>query len=118
MDARDALDGMAKLLDSKCPKASELLRAMAEDVFAYMTFPKDHWRQIHSTNPLERLNREIRRRTLFVGIFPNTTCRLRPATTLPAEQDDRWQASENACFSQRSMAKVSSSVLPPPDLLK
>lgn len=117
-DAREALDEVAKLLDSKCPKASELLRAMAEDVLAYMAFPQEHWRQIHSTNPLERLNREIRRRTRVVGIFPNTASLLRLVTMLLAEQDDEWQASEKAYFSQRSMAKVSSSVLPPPDLLK
>lgn len=117
-DAHEALEEVAKLLDSKCPKASELLRAMAEDVLAYMAFPQEHWRQIHSTNPLERLNREIRRRTRVVGIFPNTASLLRLVTMLLAEQDDEWQASEKAYFSQRSMAKVSSSVLPPPDLLK
>lgn len=117
-DAREALDEVAKLLDSKCPKASELLRAMAEDVLAYMVFPQEHWRQLHSTNPLERLNREIRRRTRVVGIFPNTTSLLRLVTMLLAEQDDEWQASEKAYFSQRSMAKVSPNVLAPPDLIK
>ena len=83
-----------------------------------MAFPQEHWRQIHSTNPLERINREIRRRTRVVGIFPNRASTLRLVTMLLAEQDDEWQAAEKAYFSQRSMAKVTSSVLPPPDLLK
>ena len=117
-EARAALGQVVKLLEAKCPKAAELLSAMADDVLAYMAFPQEHWRQIHSTNPLERLNREIRRRTRVVGIFPNVTSLLRLVTMLLAEQDDEWQAAEKAYFSRRSMAKVSESVLPPPDLIK
>lgn len=117
-EARSALDEVARVLDTKSPKAAELLRAMADDVLAYMSFPQEHWRQIHSTNPLERLNREIRRRTRVVGIFPNVAALTRLVTMLLAEQDDEWQAADKAYFSRTSMAKVTPSILPPPDLLK
>ena len=50
---------------------AELMDASEEDVLAYMAFPKEHWTQIHPANPLERLNKEIKRRTNGVGIFPN-----------------------------------------------
>jgi putative transposase len=117
-EAEKHLREVAKALESKCPKAADLLLEMEADVLAYMSFPMEHWRQIHSTNPLERLNVEIRRRTRVIGIFPNGASLLRLVTLLLAEQDDEWQAAEKAYFSQRSMAKVTSSVLPPPSLIK
>ena len=117
-EAERHLHEVATALEPKCPKATEMLLAMANDVLAYMSFPIEHWRQIHSTNPLERLNLEIRRRTRVIGIFPNSASLLRLVTLLLAEQDDEWQASEKAYFSQRSMAKVTTSVLPPPSLIK
>jgi len=117
-EAERHLAEVAKALESKCPKATELLLEMESDVLAYMSFPPEHWRQIHSTNPLERLNVEIRRRTRVIGIFPNSASLLRLVTLLLAEQDDEWQAAEKAYFSQRSMAKVTTSVLPPPSLIK
>jgi transposase-like protein len=117
-EARRQLDSVAHALGAKSPKAAELLRAMADDVLAYMAFPVEHWRQIHSTNPLERLNREIRRRTRVVGIFPNVRSLLRLVTMLLAEQDDEWQVGEKAYFSRRSMAKITDAVMAPPDLLK
>ncbi|TDE32973.1 hypothetical protein E1B25_21775 [Antarcticimicrobium sediminis] len=53
------------------PKLAELMLRAEDDVLAYKTFPQAHWRQIHSTNPLEGLNKEIKRRTNVIGIFPN-----------------------------------------------
>ena len=60
------------------------------DVLAYMAFPKEHWSQIHSTNPLERLNGEIKRRTNVVGIFPNEAAIIRLVGALMLEQNDEW----------------------------
>ena len=67
--------------------------AAREDVLAYMAFPKDHWPQIASTNPLERLNKEIKRRTDVVGIFPNEAALVRLAGALMLEQNDEWAVS-------------------------
>lgn len=60
------------------------------DVLAYNTFPQAHWRQIHSTNPLERLNKEIKRRTNVIGIFPNEPAIKRLVGALMLEQNDEW----------------------------
>ncbi len=61
-----------------------------DDVLAYKTFPESHWRQIHSTNPLERLNKEIKRRTNVVGIFPNEAAITRLVGALMLEHNDEW----------------------------
>ena len=79
-----------ELLEARYPEAARCAREAEEDVLAYMSFPTAHWRQIRSTNPLERLNKEIRRRTDVVGIFPNDAALLRLVTMLLAEQNDEW----------------------------
>jgi putative transposase len=61
-----------------------------DDVLAHMAFPKDHWQQLHSTNPLERLNGEIKRRTDVVAIFPNENAIVRLIGALLLEQNDEW----------------------------
>jgi putative transposase len=78
----------------------------AEDVLAHLHFPREHRRRPHSTNPLERLHKEIKRRTRVVGIFPTRDSLMRMVGTLIAEQDDEWQVSDRRCFSAGSMAKV------------
>jgi transposase-like protein len=60
------------------------------DVLAHMTFPREHWTKLHSTNPLERLNGEIKRRTNVVGIFPNEAAIYRLVGALLLEQTDDW----------------------------
>ena len=83
----------AKLIDVFRPRHPELADLMVraeDDVLAYKTFPKSHWRQIHSTNPLERLNKEIKRRTNVVGIFPNGAAITRLVGALMLEQNDEW----------------------------
>jgi transposase-like protein len=101
-DARTALHKAVELLRDKYPSAAALLEAAEEDVLSYMTFPDKHWRQLHSTNPLERQNREIRRRTDVVGIFPNPASALRLVTMLLVEQNDEW-AVNRRYFSLESM---------------
>jgi transposase-like protein len=66
------------------------MRRAEDDVLAYKSFPRDHWPKIHSTNPLERLNKEIKRRTNVVGIFPNEAAITRLVGALMLEQNDEW----------------------------
>ena len=83
----------AKLIDvfrPRHPKLADLMARAEDDVLAYKTFPQSHWRQIHSTNPLERLNKEIKRRTNVVGIFPNEAAITRLVGALMLEQNDEW----------------------------
>ena len=83
----------AKLIDAFQVRHAKLAETMAraeDDVLAYKTFPQSHWRQIHSTNPLERLNKEIKRRTNVVGIFPNQAAITRLVGALMLEQNDEW----------------------------
>jgi transposase-like protein len=71
-----------------------------------LDLPREHRRRLHSTNPLERLHKEIKRRTRVVGIFPTRDSLMRMVGTLLAEQDDEWQVSDRRYFSAGSMAKV------------
>ena len=81
---------VADQLRAKFPKIGALMDSAEHEVLAYMDFPRAHWLQIHSTNPLERLNAEIKRRTNVVGIFPNDRAVTRLVGALLLEQSDEW----------------------------
>jgi transposase-like protein len=100
------LKEVAVMLSHKFPQVADLLEDAAEDVLAHMHFPREHGRQLHSTNTLERINKELKRRTRVVGIFPNRDSLVRMVATLLQEQDDEWQVADRRYFSVESMRRI------------
>ena len=88
--ARDRLSEAVAHLDGRMPKVAALLEDAEADILAFYAFPADHWRKLRSTNPLERFNKEIGRRTDVVGIFPDDASLIRLAGMLCIEQNDEW----------------------------
>jgi transposase-like protein len=88
--ARKEWRAVADRLRERFPKLGELMDEAEDDCLAHMSFHKDHWPQLHSTNPLERLNGEIKRRTDVVAIFPNEGAIVRLVGAMLLEQNDEW----------------------------
>ena len=89
-EAAERLAEVVERLESPAPKVAALLEAAEPDVLAFFAFPREHWSKLRSTNPLERVNREIGRRSDVVGIFPNDAALIRLAGSLLVEQNDEW----------------------------
>ena len=99
-------DDLATSLTERFPRAAELLHQAREDVLAFRHFPQPHWRKIWSTNLLERVNEEVKRRTRVVGIFPNDAAITRLVGAVLLEQDEHWQLEGRRMFSAESMAAI------------
>lgn len=99
-------DKVADTFRERFAKAAELMDEAKEELLAFSPFPRAHWRQIWSTNPLERLNKELKKRCRVVGIFPNEAAVTRLAGSVLLDIHDEWQAAERRYFSEGSMAKL------------
>ena len=103
----EQFETIAAMLGRQLPKVEQMMRDAHDDLLAFAGFPQAHWRKIWSTNPLERVNREVKRRTEVVGVFPNPAALLRLAGAVLVEIHDEWAvASERRYLSGASMKLI------------
>ncbi|MEW2331816.1 IS256 family transposase [Micromonospora chersina] len=103
---REQLDVIAGMLGRQLPKVETMLRDAADDLLAFTPFPVSHWKKVWSTNPLERLNKEIKRRTDVVGVFPNPEALLRLAGAVLVEAHDEWHTGDRRYLAEGTMALI------------
>ena len=109
-----AWDQVADQLAGRFPRTGEAMADAKAEVLAFADFPKAHWQKIWSTNPLERINKEIKRRSRVVGIFPNEAAAVRLVGAILADTHDEWQATDRRYLSEHSMTQLQ----PPPDTIE
>jgi transposase-like protein len=103
--ARERVTIVLEKLSPTAPKVCELLEQAEDDLCSFYAFPREHWPKIRSTNPLERVNKEIGRRSDVVGIFPNDAAVVRLTGALLLEQNDEWLV-QRRYLSAESLAAV------------
>jgi len=113
----EQFETIAAMLGRQLPKVEQMMRDAHDDLLAFAGFPQAHWRKIWSTNPLERVNREVKRRTEVVGVFPNPAALLRLAGAVLVEIHDEWAvASERRYLSEASMKLITSPTSDPKEV--
>ena len=105
-DVHAAWDKTRDELAARFPKLGPLMDDAKAEVLAFTAFPREHWRKIWSTNPLERINKEIKRRSRVVGIFPNVAAVIRLVGAVLIDMHDEWIAGDRRYLSEGSMAKL------------
>jgi putative transposase len=103
----EQFETVAMMLGRQLPKVEQMMREARDDLLPFTAFPAPHWRKIWSTNPLERVNREVKRRTEVVGVFPNPPALLRLAGAVLVEIHDDWAVtSDRRYLSEASMKLI------------